>query len=359
MVKTIYIQLVCLGLLLTSCFREVPDYTDGNLDMYIYVKMVSEEYNINELIDSAVVTISTTDYEIPSMSDTTDSNGLVHFSGLKWANYNGLAEREKFLISTDFGSELIPLIKGKTLVPTSEVYIDTIYMNPPQPRGLKINELYTCGPQNNFFYFYDQYFEIYNSAYDTLYLDGIHFCRMGHMSTSITYIFQFPGEPLVGREYPVAPGTFVVCAMDALNHKQIVFNGRASVDLSVADWEFRNPMDVGDYDNPDVPNIENIEVGFYLDFMVGVTGDVILIADGSDDNYFDGIDINTVIDCVEYSSISTHIKDIEEELDYGFAGVGLNKYSGQSIERKHPGFDTNNSTVDFEIIKKPTVGYHH
>jgi hypothetical protein len=44
-------------------------------------------------------------------------------------------------------------------------------------------------------------------------------------------------------------------------------------------------------------------------------------------------------------------------VDAGFGGVGLTRYSGYSIERKEPGFDTNNSTVDFVNLTRPTPGY--
>jgi len=87
--------------------------------------------------------------------------------------------------------------------------------------------------------------------------------------------------------------------------------------------------------------------------------DVVLIADGSDLDYIDGMDIESVIDGVEYASFSTHLKDIEKEVDRGFGGVGLTKYSGQSLERVVAGFDSNNSTVDFEILDRPTPGYQH
>jgi len=226
--------------------------------------------------------------------------------------------------------------------------------------GLKINEIYSVGPPNNFFYFYDQFIELYNSSADTVYLDGIIVCRMGYFLEQATYIFQFPGEPLVGREYPVPPDSFVVLAQDAYDHTNIPNCPLPeSVDLSRADWEFRNSMDYGDIDNPDVPNLDNIEVGYSMDFLINLVNDVVLIADGSDSNYLDGIDINSVIDCVEYHADSDHLKEIEAELDQGFAGVGNTKYSGQSIERISPGYDTNNSTVDFEIIPRPTPGSGH
>ena len=43
----------------------------------------------------------------------------------------------------------------------------------------------------------------------------------------------------------------------------------------------------------------------------------------------------------------------------GFAGLGNSKYSGQSTERRELGLDTNDSTFDFELSARPTVGYSH
>jgi len=241
-----------------------------------------------------------------------------------------------------------------------DIIIDTLeVMASGAEPGLKVNEIYAAGPPNNFFYYSDQFIELYNSSEDTVYLDGMVVCRMG-VEVKVTYIFQFPGEPLIGREYPVPPDSFVVLAKDAMDHTNIPnFPLPGSVDLSHADWEFVNSMDYGDSDNSDVPNLDNIEVGHRLDFGFNLVGDVLLIADGSDLNYLDGIDINSVIDCVEYHSSSDAMKEIEAELDRGFAGVGIIRYGGQSIERISAGFDSNNSSIDFEIISSPTPGYQH
>ncbi|MGC9365166.1 MAG: DUF4876 domain-containing protein [Fidelibacterota bacterium] len=361
MVKKLTLTLFAIGMFLTgfACFREQPDFNDGNLSIGIYVKLKAEFYGIDEYLDSTEVTLSTIAYNIPERTAVTDSGGFVRFEGLVWANYYVKGLREGYPVPTVDGFEIATLRGAQPVVPDNEVYVDTLYLTGPQPPGIKINELYTCGPPNNFFYYSDQYFELYNSSAETLYLDGIQFCRMGIGLDNVTYIFQFPGEPVTGREYPIYPGQFVVCARTAFNHRQYVFNNRTSVDLSHADWEFVNESDPTDYDNPDVPNIGNILDGHYRDFSVNLIGDVILIADGSDDNYLDGIDIHSVIDCVEYSQDPDHIKEIGQDLDYGYTGIGMMVYSGKSIERRKPGFDTNNSTIDFEIIDAPTVGYQH
>lgn len=358
MVKKKILTIMFIMLILPTCFNEIPEFKDGHLNLGITIRYIEPRYGIDIALDSAVVTIVNNDYKMTILSDTTDSNGIVVFRDLPWSEYL-ITSGKEVLLDLGEGAVAVPLIADTVFTPEGEDNFFTMFARSPAAPGLKINEIYTAGPPNNFFFFYDQYFELYNSSPDTAYLDGMIFCRMGSSIESVTYIFQFPGEPLVGREYPVPPDSFVVLAMDAYNFRDEIFGGEKSVDLSNADWEFVNAADPGDIDNPDVPNIWNIEVGHRLDFMVGLTADALILADGSDTDYLDGINIESVVDCVEYSSSPTHLKEMPPELDKGFAGIGQEKYSGSSLERRVAGFDTNNSTVDFVIISAPTVGYQH
>ena len=343
-----------LAILFVGCSEQIPTKKDNNFDLDIFVK--HEDNFLSEM----PVTITTNDYYFNPQTDTTDMQGFVSFADLPYAKYQ-VRTNGKINVPSEDDSTVFNYanIEGdSTFFPDDTNILQTIMsnLNP----GIKINELYTGGPVNNIFYFYDQYIELYNSSSETLYLDGMIICRMGKYLENITYIFQFPGEPMGGTQnYPIEPGEFKVIAQDAIDHKGLVFGGEVSVDLSNADFEFRNSNDYGDQDNPDVPNLENLEVGHRLDFFLGVTMDVVVLADGSDLDYLDGLDLETVIDGVEYASKSDHIKDIENAVDRGFGGVGQVKYMGTSIERKTPGYDTNNSTLNFEIIDHPTVGYHH
>ncbi|RKY56542.1 MAG: hypothetical protein DRP89_01170 [Candidatus Neomarinimicrobiota bacterium] len=356
MVKKIYISSLILFLFYVSCFKEKPTQYDGALSIKLFVEFEGK------LLTSIPVSLKTYDYNVATFTDTTDSSGMVIFEDLPWAYYRVNVKSEVIVpspVDTTLMDTLLVIYTDYIEIGNENTIIDTLHAiaSGAEP-GLKINELYTVGPVNggSIHYFSDQFFELYNSSDDTVYLDGMIFCRIYHMLDWISSIFQFPGEPLMGREYPVPPDSFVVVALDAYDHRTVI---PESIDLSNADWEFRNSMDYADFDNPDVPNLDNLEVGCHLDFGIGLTMDVILIADGSDTDYPGGIDIETVIDCVEYASFAHHIKDIEPELDRGFGGVGLSKYSGLSLERIAPGFDTNNSTLDFEIIPHPTPGYQH
>ena len=62
---------------------------------------------------------------------------------------------------------------------------------------------------------------------------------------------------------------------------------------------------------------------------------------------------------MEYSASAEKQKEITARLDAGFAGIGIEKYSGKSVERRKAGFDTNNSNLDFVYLNKPTPGYQH
>jgi hypothetical protein len=353
------ILISCLG-----CFQKQPGYTDGQLTLELVIQHTDPETLEKLPVPFVPVRLINYDYCIPSFIDSTNEWGAVSFDDIPFGYYNVNVTASLIVPSLQNPDSMVtrPIVGNLEIFPDPGRLIisDTVHtiVSGTQP-GLKINEIYCVGPPNSDFYCFDQFIELYNSSEDTVFLDGMVVCRIGNMLSNIIFIFQFPGVPLTGREYPVFPGQFVVLAQDAINHREERFNGEVSVDLSNADWEFHNSLDYGDPCNDAVPDIENIEVGYHLDFMISLWNDVIIIADGSDVDYLDGLDITSVIDCVEYDNNVDGIKNIEEQLDRGSGGFGLVRYSGQSLERILPGFDTNNSTVDFEIIESPTVGYHH
>ena len=362
-----------VALLLVSCFlsQEKPTIRDGNLNIELLLTIEDDSDSISSTIPvpGVEVKLTTTNYNLPPYYDITDSNGIAHFEGLPFAYYK--AEAYSIIKPTPFTE--VEVVGAKVLELTADSlggelsYRDSVTMLQSQ-RGLCINEIYTCGPKNNIFYFYDQFFELYNAMSDTAYLDGMLFLRLSKTelfadTLSVIYIYQFPGTPLTGREYPIEPGEFVVLAGLAMDHNLIGPIRGKTIDLSNADWEFVNEIEAGAYDNPNVPNITTnngkVSQKSKVGFMVGLTGDGLALCDGTDYDQSDGIDIKTVIDCVEFSSSETHTKEVPYSLDKSWGGIGQGKYSGQSLERIRPGFDTNNSRVDFTIINTPTPGYHH
>lgn len=366
-------MILLLTLLLSSClfFEDKPDTLDGNLSIRLCFTIPSSmDSSVQEPVENLPVQLYTKDYNIPEMQALTDAEGFVEFEQLPYAHYT--VEAHAVISLSEF--EEAEVVGAKTLNLNADslggktVYCDTLIMEQSK-RGLKINEIYSAGPPNNIFYFYDQFFELYNGLSETVYLDGMIFLRLrsstGLFSDTLAaiYIYQFPGTPLTGREYPVEPGEFVVLAGNAFDHNTIGPISGKTVDLSNADWEFVNMIEANAHDNPNVPNLTTnngkVSQASKTDFMVGLTGDGLALCDGSDYDQSDGIDIRTVIDCVEYSSSPEHNKEVPYALDMSFGGVGLQKYSGQALERVRPGFDTNNSAVDFVIINTPTPGFQH
>jgi hypothetical protein len=49
------------------------------------------------------------------------------------------------------------------------------------------------------------------------------------------------------------------------------------------------------------------------------------------------------------------VKTIDDRIDRGVAPYP-SRYSGKSIQRKEPGMDTNDGSLDFEILPSPTPG---
>jgi hypothetical protein len=252
----------------------------------------------------------------------------------------------------------------------SPAVAETLFLQPISASGLVINEIYTPGPVNNIFYFYDQFIELYNASNDVKYLDGLQVSRVSGNNEAgqhgpgydergdgqiqgVTYIFQFPGRP-GGHQYPVQPRQFVVLAASAIDHRRMV---STSIDLSRADWEFYNQYSATDVDNPSVPNLLNQRSDRTVEFLINLVSDVIVVSSGADSVWQDGLRIDTILDAVEYHSSVTVRKTLDSRCDRSFA-LSPPRYSGQSMRRRSPGMDSNNSRFDFEITTVCTPGKH-
>ena len=366
--------LILVTLLLTSCGQKQPMQPEGK-----GVLIVQVVDNLMTPVPEALVQLISLLGE-KSEIQITDSSGMVTFVDIASSDYTVSAYRQVDESIIKLGSEKVSVVSGKESSVIVSVHLNTA--------GLKINEIYYAGPVNNEFYFYDQFIELYNCSENTVYLDGTIIIRCGgyvlagqdidadgdldylHFDTSdgiehrcFVYAFQLPGEPGIGKEYPLHQGEFAVVASDAIDHRD---NIPKSIDLSNADYEFYNPYFFRDPNNTTIPDYENIITGEHGeaetdDFLMGVWLDIILLASGEDSEYWDGIDIETIIDGVEYRSNKDAILRLDDRIDRGAAGVESDRvmtvYSGMSIQRIRPGFDTNNSTVDFMILEKPTPGY--
>ena len=248
---------------------------------------------------------------------------------------------------------------GQTCTPT-------ITAKPVSSTGIAINEIYCVGAFSNILYFWDLFIELYNSSDSVKYVDGMQIMRVSHtegalgpgadwynngIMQGVTYIYKFPGRA-GEKNYPFNPKQFLVLAGDAVDHRKAI---STSIDLSHADWEFYNQYMPADIDNPNVPNLSNLLPDNTSKFLINLSSDIVALASGVDTVWTDGIDISTIVDAVQYSSNLTRLKTIDDRLDRGIAPCPA-KYSGKSIQRIEPGMDTNDGSLDFEIIPAPTPG---
>jgi hypothetical protein len=139
--------------------------------------------------------------------------------------------------------------------------------------SLLISEVFLYqGPGVPFMYGFGSYFEVYNNADTTAYLDGVLWfatqpqmhrqytnspgcaeaapLRLDSAGIWVNRVSMFPGS---GRDYPVPPGEARVVAMDAINHAAASSPGSEHLDLSKAHFE-----QIGtdaDVNNPFVPDL--------------------------------------------------------------------------------------------------------
>lgn len=360
-----------------SCANERPDMIDGGGMILVTVVdtsgVVSGSSPENPVVLGEANVIVQARTHVYSSEVMTGEEGDAAFPFLPSGEYSVIARKELV-----FGAQK-KIFSGYAdiTVEGSNTIEDTIYTTSATVTdGLIINEVFYCGSDRSKYYFYDQFVELYNPTADTLYLDGVILTRNSPSDRDeiedidvvrATYAFQFPGTPVTGREYPIAPGKYLVIAADAIDHTQYADN---SIDLSGADWECVNFLG-HDYDVPGVPNLTSIHPESGTDYMINLSHEAVVITTGEEWDWeiyinsagYESIrltmPLSTVIDGVEYASSADNVKELTVRVDAGFAGIGCSKYSGQSTERGEVGVDTNNSTFDFILLPRPTPGYSH
>jgi len=359
----ILFHLYLVFILFAGCRENPPVGADGRAAIKIYSvwDSVLQDKNTMSLPMKNANAILTSEYG--TFLKTTDENGVLELSGLPSSVYNISVRMHH---PSDQNILLVGNLSGVSIV-SGELFSDTILAKPISSFGIAINEVYACGPVNNIFFFYDQFIELYNSSDSIKYLDGIQVMRVSSNSTGkgagadedddgdmdgVTYIFKFPGVP-GEKNYPFYPKTYQVLASDGINHKSTI---ASSIDLSNADWEFFNQFSPNDLDNPNVKNLINVRADKTVDFLIGLNDDIIVIATGVDSVWSDGIEFSTIIDGFEYQSSPTLMKTLDDRVDRGFA-LSPARYSGKSMQRRDAGGDTNDSSLDWEIIPSPTPGY--
>ncbi|MBC8184569.1 DUF4876 domain-containing protein [candidate division KSB1 bacterium] len=364
-----------------DCSLKKPTGFDGECKIHILVIDTTGTVPLDSIsglapVANAKVQLYSQEYDIKYTS-ITDDNGETEIENL-------LASQYVISVSKKIPAELLPdsihinkdvLLTGtfeKTIYQNQVFDADTVKLGKKLLSKIIINEIYYCGSSsNNGTYQYDQFVELYNASDTVQYLDGLIIARASVYSNYINqyaeamYLYQFPGT---GKDFPVVPGEHVVVAQDAIDH--ITGAGAdSSLDLSYAHWEFYNQY--GDIDNPHVPNLENINPNKQNDFLLHIKYGGVFLINGKEVDQFNFtpsgyvlFSFKDVMDAVEYSRDPGNPKIFTGRLDAGIAGIGLQKYSGKSIERKNPidgaaGHDTDNSSLDFKIVHPPTPGYQH
>ncbi|MBC8044729.1 MAG: DUF4876 domain-containing protein [Rhizobacter sp.] len=152
--------------------------------------------------------------------------------------------------------------------------------------SLVIKQVYYTGSKTpaNANYFLDFFIEIYNNSSKTIYLDSLVVADIyGNAGTSSTAIptpfgsdqnhiyvntaWMIPGT---GLQHPLAPGTGIIIAENAINHiADTNGNPNSPVNLGGANWETYVDVSLNsanrDIDVPTVPNLKNLVFngGFY------------------------------------------------------------------------------------------------
>jgi len=364
-----------------------PEKTEREIEFQITLKDNSGFMQIlfgNDKVRSAEVTLKSNllgnEYNL-----TSDSNGVIKIKGIISDNYiitvtRKMSSEEMEIISGTTATN-VKLVNKKTrilqLTAASPVNIDVEMDMVVGGSSIIISEIYACGPQGSGLYYHDKYVEVFNQSDSVQYLDKMMIAIVyTNSNTGLHYrddpeyihsksIWIFPGT---GKDYPIQPGQFVLCAEDAIDHRM---NAPNSVDLSQADFEFYKD-DAPDIDNPAIPNMIKIYQTSGNDWLIGGETGALILSNFSADSLlpFDDqflIPYRSVFDGVEYKADPTKLdkKILNEGIDAGSAG-GIQFYTGKSMERilisdigRKILKDENNSSVDFMIINAPSPGKYH
>lgn len=198
---------------------------------------------------------------------TTDSLGFASFAGLLSGLYEVEVSRELTASEMTRDSGVRLLAGGyRTYLPGSKTL--DLTMIPAHRGSLVFSEFGLNIPapwETGGSYEDAKYFEVYNNADSTVYLDGKYWgigwdlnydypewpCAQTEIVRDdpegiwTRRVFRFPGR---GTDYPLAPGATALIAKSAIDHRPV---HPGLYDLRQADFEWG-----GSVDNPDVPDVQ-------------------------------------------------------------------------------------------------------
>jgi len=362
---------------ISSCTENVSQPKSMRLNYYVTVMDTSgltESLTGDIVVKDAQVFASSISYQ-NYVEQKSDENGKAILENILPDVYNFSVTRRysKEDVESVTGQSVERVLNGQfqSVNITEEDSIE-IYVNPVSLGKLVFSEIYYNGsPADPIpYYFHDQFTELYNNSADTIYLDSMliadiesGFAEEGFIHA--VHAYMFPGT---GKDYPLAPGEFKLIAQDAVNHSEY---NHSSIDLSWCDFEYF-VEDKGDV-NYDATDMIQIHHKYGNDFLYSVMNNALVIMKvknpyewGYDDFERILLPKDNIFDAVEYRDNLSEVeyKRLDPSLDAGITG-GFEMYSGQSIQRKIERYegerailmDNNNSSIDFQVLEKPTPGY--
>lgn len=393
-----------------------------------------ETYPDMPLSGLQVTILNTTD----GVRDTviSDNDGKALFEELTAGSYN-------ISVNGTYDNATINGVSNGVLVVSQEttevtVALTAVFQDPMGPySGLVIKEIFYSGHSMNYdpmgaAMLKDQFIELYNNSERTIYLDGLHIAdawtpatadfenaplvsiledpTLDHSFLYANIVIKVPGN---GEDYPLEPGESFLIATNAINFKSEVQAAADEygmgdlvvldhiIDLSTADMETyavqwlqsqgREGNEYFDFDNPDVPNMENVYLSeindYFLWEMSGSapfifmpekelgTEDIIIYTYQPQNSTTDKemalmrIPVECVIDGADFVNDmeSAKWKRLPDSIDIGFGYIPNDNGSMTNFSQRRKVDseasakagrtilqDTNNTTNDFEPVDPPT-----
>lgn len=434
--KKIYYFLLLLNIATIYSCKKDSGITTGIQPVNLTVKLSYALDASNYKLPVKNVTVKITNTSTASiLSSTSNDSGTVRFTGIPAGTYDvdatiTLAADKYYTITGIYVAEDVTFNaseKNTTISVGNDVTMAMTLVAGTTGQWV-IKQVYFAGSHRTEGALYrDQFFEIYNNSDQVLYADSLYIGQVfGRQSfTSSNYYTQANGQmdwsksvnmpadidanndyvytrtllmiPGTGKTYPVQPGSSIVIAQTAMNHKVpwtgangssiSVKNPALTIDLSGADFEtyyasfLTSPL-ASDVDNVNVPNVTVLQYfgsDWILDnngrdgYVIFKTGSSTIVKDWPMYNFpttsapssnavkYYQIPLKYVIDAVEVQPNTAEDripKKLGAQYDAGFTSVPKGAYSSQSVIRKTLKTvngriilkDTNNSTEDFDYF---------
>ena len=200
----------------------------------------------------------------------TDSTGQVHVPE-RLPGYHRVAASKSIIADEAVTAGGVPRVFADGVKTESLGSMLQLTLAADRRGSLVISEFYDGGNTLEINYQWGIFWELYNNADTTVYLDGMLLGRaFGGFAAGVATcedlrrfrenqlgllsleFHQFPGA---GRDHPVSQGQAVTIALDAVDHSQV---HHSLPDLSHADFELEGSADP---DNPSVPNMPTVGPG--------------------------------------------------------------------------------------------------